>query len=164
MTLRTIGLAALTAAAGLLAAGCANDGTLQTAAISTTKQADMRSASTVDPACVALSNQIEILRKDDKVGGLEKAATGKSASVKVKRDALAKQAELNRVNADFQTKCGPKMPAAQAAQAAPAPATTAGTQQAAATPPKADTAAATAQVAPVATTTAKAAAATAAKP
>ncbi len=45
----------------------------------------------------------------------------------MKRDALAKQAELNKANADFQAKCGPKIPAATTAQAAPSPAQTAAT-------------------------------------
>lgn len=64
----------------------------------------------MDPTCVALANQIDILRKEGNIEKLEQAATGKGASVKVKREALAKQAELNRVNADFQGRCGPKMP------------------------------------------------------
>jgi hypothetical protein len=127
-----------------MAAGCAADGSLQTAAINTNK-AETRTAA-VDPVCVSLASQIDSLRQEAAVTGLEKAATGKGASVKVKRDALARQAELNRVNAEFQVKCGPKIPASQTAQAAPAPAT-------ATTAP----AAGAAQVAPVATAAAKAA-------
>lgn len=115
--------AALAAIAGLLAAGCANDGTLTTAAI-TPKPAESKVAA-VDPACATLASQIDTLRKDGSVERLEKAAAGKGKSVEVKRDALAKQAELNKANAEFQAKCGPKLPAATTAQAAPAPAGTA---------------------------------------
>ncbi len=95
---------AAVAGLGLLAAGCSADGGLQTASIN--KLGDQA----VDPACVALTNQIEMLRKEGNIEKLEQAATGKGASVKVKRESLAKQAELNRVNADFQWRCGPKMP------------------------------------------------------
>jgi len=96
---------AAVAGLGLLAAGCSADGGLQTASIN--KPAEQAA---VDPTCVALANQIDILRKEGNIEKLEQAATGKGASVKVKREALAKQAELNRVNADFQGRCGPKMP------------------------------------------------------
>jgi hypothetical protein len=50
---------------------------------------------------------------------LEKAAAGKG-TVKVKREALAKQAELNRTYADYQAKCSVKLP--QTAQVAQVPA------------------------------------------
>jgi len=96
---------AAVAGLGFLAAGCSADGGLQTASIN--KPAEQAA---VDPTCVALANQIDILRKEGNIEKLEQAATGKGASVKVKREALAKQAELNRVNADFQGRCGPKMP------------------------------------------------------
>ena len=96
---------AAVAGLGLLAAGCSADGGLQTASIN--KPAEQAA---VDPTCVALANQIDILRKEGNIEKLEQAATGKGASVKVKRESLAKQAELNRVNADFQGRCGPKMP------------------------------------------------------
>lgn len=118
MKLNWQGFAAVAAAAAL--AGCAADGSLQTASISTPQTSTV---ATADPVCTALANQIDLLRKEGSVEALEKAADGKGKSVKVKREALAKQAELNRVNADFQSKCGPKLPAVQSAQAAPAAAT-----------------------------------------
>lgn len=96
---------AAVAGLGLLAAGCSADGGLQTASIN--KPAEQAA---VDPTCVALTNQIDMLRKEGNIEKLEQAATGKGASVKVKRESLVKQAELNRVNADFQGRCGPKMP------------------------------------------------------
>lgn len=108
---------ASSAALGLALAGCSADGTLSTASINGTQPAKV---ATVDPACIALSNQIEVLRAEGSVEGLEKAATGKSGTVKVKREALAKQAELNRTYADYQAKCGVKLP--QSAQTAQVPA------------------------------------------
>lgn len=116
MIFRMKGMLSLAAVAALAAGGCAADGTLSTASINNAKPGEAKTAIAVDPACVALTNQIEMLRKDAALEGLEKASSGKGASVKVKRDALAKQAELNRVNADFQSKCGPKIPVQQAAQ------------------------------------------------
>ena len=98
---------ALVVSVGILAAGCSADGGLQTASINKPIE---QAQQTVDPACGALTNQIEMLRKEGNIEKLEQAATGKGASVKVKREALAKQAELNRVNAEFQGRCGPKMP------------------------------------------------------
>lgn len=117
------GMAVATAAVGLLLSGCANDGTLTTAAI-TPKPA--QTAAAADPACSALSAQISTLRGEGTVDRLEKAASGKGKTVQVKRDALAKQAELNKANADFQAKCAtitPKpsnaaIPAAVAKEAA----------------------------------------------
>ncbi|MCB1485110.1 MAG: hypothetical protein KDJ17_09485 [Hyphomicrobiaceae bacterium] len=103
MKLRSMAVAA---GFGLLAAGCSSDGGLQTASIN--KPAEP--VATVDPTCVALTNQIDTLRKQGSIEKLEQAAAGKSTSVKVKREALVQQAELNRVNAEFQTRCGPKLP------------------------------------------------------
>ncbi len=105
--------------AGALGAGCANNSTLSTAGIAPEKVAAQQAAK-VDPACVSLASQIETLRKDGSAERLEKAATGKGANVQVKRATLAKQSELNKANADFQMKCGPKIPAAKTAQTAPA--------------------------------------------
>lgn len=119
MTLRFNTSFAAAILAGALGAGCANDGNLSTAGISPEKAA-MQQAAKVDPACVSLASQIDTLRKEGAVDRLEKAAEGKGASVKVKRTSLAKQAELNKANSDFQMKCGPKIPAAQSAQTAPA--------------------------------------------
>ncbi|MBK9078622.1 MAG: hypothetical protein WBP38_04635 [Hyphomicrobium sp.] len=108
----TLSVLALAAVAG----GCAADGSsaLSTASVASDKTAQ---AQRIDPACVSLSNQIETLRTEGAVERLEKAAAGKSSSVQVKRSSLAKQAELNKAYADFQAKCGPKIPGAQTAQA-----------------------------------------------
>jgi hypothetical protein len=118
MKAHSIGISAILAL-GLLAGGCASEGggLMSTASVAPDKVA---AAPKVDPVCVALNSQIDALRKEGAVEGLEKASIGKSASVKVTRASLAKQAELNKANADFQAKCGPAMPKAQTAQAAPA--------------------------------------------
>lgn len=129
MTLRSwapVGVAAISA---ILSAACANDGTLQTSALTGQKPAETRVA--VDPACATLSSQIDTLRADASVASLEKAASGKGSSVKVKRDTLAKQTELNRLNVEFQAKCGPKQP--QTAAVTPAPAQASATSAATAT-------------------------------
>lgn len=121
--------------AGLIGAGCANNANnLSTAGIAPDKTA--AETSKADPACIALANQITTLRSESAVANLEKAATGKGKSVQVQRAALGKQAELNKANADFQMKCGPKIPA-QAAATPSAPATTAATAQTATTAAKA---------------------------
>ena len=107
-------------AVAALAAGCSADGNsaLSTASVTPEKTAV---ASKVDPACIALSSQIDTLRNEGSVDRLAKAAEGKSSSVQVKRTSLAKQAELNKVYADVQTRCGPKIPAAHTAQVTPQP-------------------------------------------
>jgi hypothetical protein len=126
MIRRLIAPAALLVAAGL--AGCASDGSgfLSTASIAEQKSA---TAAKSDPACVTLAAQIETVRKEGAVDGLEKAAAGKTATVQVKRASLAKQAELNRLNTEFQAKCSSLKPttaqaptaAQQTASAAPKP-------------------------------------------
>ena len=117
MTARTLASAAAIFFGAFGFAGCANDttGMLTTQAVNPAKASDAKA----DPACATLASQIEVLRKDTAVATLEKAAEGKSKSVDVKRSALAKQAELNKANADFQTKCLPAAAKAQSAQAAP---------------------------------------------
>lgn len=122
MKLRSI---AACAALSLGFAGCAADGSLSTGSLAGGAKEEKVAA--VDPVCVALSNQIDTLKREGAIEGLEKAATGKGASVKVKRESLAKQTELNRTYADYQSKCGPKLPATQ--QAAQIPAVTTPKQQ-----------------------------------
>jgi hypothetical protein len=101
----TLGIAALAAA---LVCGCADGGVGLTTA--STSPATSTAALRADPMCISLANQIEALKSDGTIGRLEKAAVGKSDNVRIKRDALLKQSELNKANADFQTRCGPKIP------------------------------------------------------
>jgi hypothetical protein len=119
MTLGAGKLGMIVFAAGL-ACGCANSGfDLSTASVTTDKTA---TAAKADPICVSLANQINSIKGDGTIERLEKAAAGKTAKVQVKREALQKQAELNKANSEFQTRCGPTIPQQVAAQAAPAPA------------------------------------------
>lgn len=123
MIKRLIVPAALLVATGLT--GCASDGSgfLSTASLS---DQPAQVAAKADPACTALATQIETVRKEGAVERLEKAAAGKTATVQVKRESLAKQAELNKLNTEFQAKCSSVKPTtAQATGAAPAPQQTA---------------------------------------
>ena len=102
-------------------AGCADGSTglLTTASLG---NAQVAAAKQADPACVALTARIDALRKDGVVERVEKASTGKSKTVSVKRESLAKVAELDKANAEFQAKCA--MPLTTAS-AGPTPAATA---------------------------------------
>lgn len=100
------------AVAGLLAAGCANDGSPLMGSNLTTSSIAPAAGPKVDPACVALTARIDALRKEGFVEGVEKASTGKTTSVTVKRASLAKMTELDKANAEFQAKCATISPAA----------------------------------------------------
>jgi hypothetical protein len=112
------------------AGGCANDGGMgnlfSTGALGDAKPAVMEAKASADPVCVSMASQIDGLRKEGSVERLEKASDGKSAAVNVQRSALAKQAQLNKANADFIAKCGPNLPktAMLAAPVAPVAAAT----------------------------------------
>ena len=137
-----------TMAVAAAAGGCSNDGgpgLFATGALGDTKVAAAKPA--LDPACVALSAQINKLNQDGTVGRLEKAADGKTPDVTVKRASLATQAQLNKANADFIAKCSPNVPKTAMAvpaapvAAAPAPAPAKVAQAATAKVPAAVTAA-----------------------
>jgi hypothetical protein len=113
-------------AAALALGACAGDSMpnlFQTASVAPTAEqtaaATPQRTSRIDPACVTLAGQIDTLRKEGTIERLEKVATGKGDNVQVKRTALAKQTELNKANAEFQTKCGPRIPQQAAAPASP---------------------------------------------
>jgi hypothetical protein len=96
-------------------AGCSSDGNfLSTASVGSETLASQQK---VDPACAALIVNIDNLRREGSIEKLEKAAEGKSSSVQIKRAALAKQAELNKANAEYQAKCSAPLAKAQTAQA-----------------------------------------------
>lgn len=84
-----------------------------------------RTAVRIDPACGPLAVRIDELRKDVAVQNLEKASAGKTKTVAVKRKSLAQQAELNKANFEFQSKCMGPGQRATTAQAAPVVATAA---------------------------------------
>lgn len=106
-------------------AGCSDSGILgnplTTQSINTAQAVPASSA--VDPACYALSQRIELLRRDGLTERMEKASVGKSSTVSVKRASLAQAAELDKANAEYQAKCS--APALRAPQAAAQAATTA---------------------------------------
>ena len=136
MLTKHLSLTALSLAAALALGACANDGAL----LGTGATAALPERPKVDPACAPLAAKIDDLRRDGVAERVEQAAAGKGTTVSVKRDSLAKVAELNKANAEFQQKCSAYSPAPGAAK----PATvTQGTQPAAATktaaaaPPKA---------------------------
>lgn len=137
---RVIATAALLAAAAL-AAGCSTDGGMLGNSLTTASvdQSAAGKAPKVDPACLALMSKIDTLRKDGVTERVEKASTGKSATVSVKRESLAKMTELDKANAEFQAKCStitPKPAQQAAALPAPAPAPPVSTATAADAPPK----------------------------
>lgn len=154
MTIRKILISSALVLGSMAAGGCAVDGAGNPLTTSAVLAPEKTAAAKIDPACATLTSQIETLRKEGAVERLEKAAEGKGQSVQVKRASLAKQAELNKANADFQAKCGPQIPKAQSAQAAPAAATTPAAQK---------TASSASSAAPTPAATAKAAAMEAAK-
>lgn len=110
----------LIAAAAL--GGCAADGStlLTTASIGGEEApAASKKVSAMKTQCLALSQRIAALKAEGTVARVEQAADGKTRSVRVKRDALKKVAELNQANEEFQSSCS-TVPV-QAATPAPAP-------------------------------------------
>ncbi|WP_072391126.1 hypothetical protein [Hyphomicrobium sp. CS1GBMeth3] len=132
---------ALAIGGALLLAGCSSSSglfgnALTTQSISTSPNGTAVAAGKVDPTCTALAQRIETLRSDGLTERLEKAGTGKSSTVSVKRDSLAKAAELDKANAEFQAKCSTVPRPVQQAAASTAPAgASAGSAPATAAPP-----------------------------
>lgn len=83
-------------------AGCASDGSYL---LTTASLPDQKKVAAARSACLALQAKINTLRQEGTVGRVEKAATGKSKTVVIKRAALGKVAELNQAHADFQAQC-----------------------------------------------------------
>jgi hypothetical protein len=101
---------------GMALAGCANDGLLGGSGLMT---ASVPETPKVDPACVALTSQIETLRKEGVAERVEKAAAKK---YKMTVMDLAKADQLNKANADFQMKCSTITPKAATTSASLVPA------------------------------------------
>jgi hypothetical protein len=103
---------AVVAGTGLLGA-CSGDGGLLGSNLTTssltnstsTTGTPAQSTAKIDPACIALVAKIDSLRRDGVTERVEKASVGKSASVTVKRTSLAQITELDKANAEFQSKC-----------------------------------------------------------
>ncbi|MGE5266064.1 MAG: hypothetical protein ACM3L9_01745 [Deltaproteobacteria bacterium] len=124
--------AALAALVAIGVAGCADGST----GVMTTSALGPDAAAKADPACATLAARIDALRKEGVVATVEKASASKSKNVSVNRETLAKVAELDRANAEFQSKCAlpttaaaAQPPAAKTAAAAPAPAAAATKKQ-----------------------------------
>lgn len=122
---------AVTASLALMVGGCANDGSSTFGSnlfgASTTTTASIPEKPRTDPACFSLTAQIDTLKKEGVSEKIEKAAIKK---YKMTAADLNKAAQLNRANAEFQTKCSTLTTTATASPAA----TETGTQVATATP------------------------------
>lgn len=123
---------ALAACSALLLAGCSSNSgggffnSLTTQSIATSPTGTpVAAVPKVDPACYSLAQRIDTLRKDGLTERLEKAATGKTANVSVKRASLQQAAELDKANAEFQAKCSTLGPRPMQASAQVTPAATA---------------------------------------
>lgn len=130
MLARSFIFASAVAGAALLA-GCADSNNLFNSSSSsnlTTSSVSPATAPKVDPVCVSLSAQIDSLRKDGISEKVEKASQKK---YKLTTAELAKADQLNKVNADFQSKCSSYKPTTASAAA---PATVASAAPAAAAP------------------------------
>jgi hypothetical protein len=88
--------------AAALVAGCAADGTLDTGVTTSSVNTSQAAA---DPVCTQLVSHIETLRRDGIADKIEKAANKK---YKMTTADLTKADQLNKANAEFQSKCTPK--------------------------------------------------------
>ena len=88
-----------------LLAACANDGQLMLGngpLFGATTTASIPARPRIDPVCATLSSQIESLQQEGVAAKVEKAAAKKH---KMTAADLNKAAELNKANAEFQSKC-----------------------------------------------------------
>jgi len=132
MATRHISATLLALGAALALSACANDGLLSGSGAT----AALPEKPKVDASCAPLAARIDELRREGVAERVEQAAAGKGTTVSVKRDSLAKIAELNKANADYQQRCSTYSPAPGAAKAATvtSPATPAATKTAAVAP------------------------------
>jgi hypothetical protein len=103
------------------AAGCAQNGTLLTGDLDTAsidQQAAAQPTAKANPLCLTLASQIEALNKD---GIPEKVAKAAAKKYRLKNSDLTKADELNKANAEFQTKCSDYPPPPTVAVATPMP-------------------------------------------
>ena len=96
-------------AAALSLAGCASssNGILPTttSALPNSSALAVKKAAEKNAMCTALHDRITALRAEGTIGRIEKASTGKTKLVRVKRASLSKVAELDQANAEYQAKC-----------------------------------------------------------
>jgi hypothetical protein len=118
-----------------LFAGCAQDGTLTTGTLNPSitgpQTADAPQAKTA-AACLTLASEIEALNKH---GIAEKVSKAAAKKYKMKSADLAKAAELNKANAEFQSRCSNYPPPANVAETDPAADAQASKKTAAKPPP-----------------------------
>ena len=88
-----------------LLAACANDGQLMLGngpLFGATTTASIPARPRIDPVCATLSSQIELLHQEGIAAKVEKAAAKKHRMTAAD---LNKAAQLNKANAEFQSKC-----------------------------------------------------------
>ena len=115
MLVRSFVISALAAGSALLA-GCSDTSSMfgNNSANLTTASVAPVSAPKVDPACTALTAQIDTLRKEGVPEKIEKASLKK---YKMTTADLTKADQLNKSNTDFQTKCTSYKPSVAAVSA-----------------------------------------------
>jgi hypothetical protein len=106
----------------LTLAACANTDTPFSLGDLSAPTAALPAKPAADPACVALAQRIDALRKEGVVERVESAAKGKGTTVSVKRASLSQIAELEKANSDFQAKCSTVPRSAMPAQPTVTPA------------------------------------------
>jgi predicted small secreted protein len=117
MLVRSLIISSLAAGSALLA-GCADTSSMfGNGANLTTSSVAPTAAPKADPVCASLTSQIDSLRKDGVADKIEKASLKK---YKMTTAELVKADQLNKANADFQTKCSTYKPTTAAAVTAPA--------------------------------------------
>jgi hypothetical protein len=92
----------------IMVAGCAQDGSLSGISTAAINPQEAKS----NPLCLTLTSQIEALNKE---GIPEKVSKAAQKKYKMKPGDFAKADELNKANAEFQTKCSEYPPANVAA-------------------------------------------------
>jgi hypothetical protein len=125
MLVRPVVFVVLAAASGLLA-GCADTPSLFGSSSNnlTTSSVAPPAAPKIDPACSGLASQIDGLRKEGISDKVEKASLKK---YKLTTAELVKADQLNKANADYQSKCGTVKPVAAVSPAVAPPVTLAST-------------------------------------
>lgn len=122
----TLRVPALVAIASLAMAGCSGTDLFGLSSsgssdVTTSSLAQQTQAQKIDPACGNLALEIDTLRRDGIAEKVEKAAAKK---YKMTPADLTKANQLNKANADFQSKCS-TLPRTAAASSTPVPDTAA---------------------------------------
>ncbi len=129
MFIRTFASAVLLAALSAMG-GCADGDNFLSSSLTTASIEPAAKSERIDPQCVALMSKIDALRKEGTPGRLEKVSTGKTATAVVKRESLQRMTELDKANAEFQSRCSTMSNGQQARASAPEAATAAASNSA----------------------------------